>query len=75
MEKRTSVIDSVCLLTSTPKIGIFHVVLQMICGGQNCKFCHIEPCGKNNVTSLIKLQLTSLFLHMESIYIVSISAC
>ena len=33
--------------------------------GQNCEFCHIESCGKNNVTSYIKLQLTSFFLHME----------
>ena len=26
---QTFVIDSVCLLSSTPKIGLFHAVLQM----------------------------------------------
>ena len=42
--------------------------------GQNWKCCHIEPCGKNSVTNLIKLSSTSFFLHMESIYIVFKSA-
>ena len=50
-------------------MGIFYAVLQMLCCGQNCKFCHIESCGKNTVTNLIKLQSTSFFLHMEPVYI------
>ena len=32
-----------------------------------CEFCHIESYGKNSVTSFIKLQATSFFLHMEPI--------
>ena len=48
--------DPVCLLNSTPKFGILHAVLQILCHGQNCKFCHIESCGRNNVclATLIK---------------------
>ena len=30
------------------------------------QFCHIESRGKNSVASLIKLQLTSFFLHNEA---------
>ena len=48
-------------------MGTFYVVLQMLCRGQNCKFCHIESCGKKNVTNLIKQQTTSFFLHMGSV--------
>ena len=44
----------------------------MLSRGQDCEFCHIESSGKNNVTGLIKLQLTSFFLRMELIYIVFI---
>ena len=67
--------DSVCLFSPTSKICIFHAVLQMLRRGQHCEFCHIESCGKNNEKSLIKLQLTSFFLHIEPIYLVFISAC
>ena len=63
-----------CLLSSTPKIGIFHAMLQMLRREQNCEFCHIESGGKNNVTSLIKLQSTSFFLHIEPINVLFISA-
>ena len=45
--------DSVCLLSSTPEIGIFHAVLQIFRHGQNCEFCHIESNGKSTVKSLI----------------------
>ena len=51
-------------------MDIFHAVLQMLCRGQDCKFCHID-----NVKSLIKLQSTSFFIHIEPIYIVFISSC
>ena len=74
MQIEQFVIDFVCLLSSMPKTGIFHAVLQMLCHGQNCEFCHMEFCGKINVTSLIKLQLTSFFLHIEPIHVVFISA-
>ena len=33
----------------------------MLCRGQNCKFCHIESYGKNDVTNSIKLQSTYFF--------------
>ena len=61
-----------CLLSSIflYVIGIVHSVLQMLCCGQSEEFCHIESCGKNNVTSLLELQLTLSFLHIERIYIV-----
>ena len=49
------------LLSHTPKICIFHDTFQMLGCGQNCKFCHFEPLGRNIVTSLMKLQLTSFF--------------
>ena len=49
----------------TPKIGVIHAVIQMLCCGQICEFCHIESHDKNNVTGLIKLQSTSFCLHME----------
>ena len=62
--------DSVCLLSSTLKIGIFHAVLQMLRRGQNYEFCHIESQGENTVKSLINLQSTSFFLHIEPIYTV-----
>ena len=38
---RTFLIDSVCLLSSTPKIGTFYAVLQILHHGQNCEFCHM----------------------------------
>ena len=38
----TVLIDSVGLSSSTPKIGIFHDVLQMFSRGQNYEFCHTE---------------------------------
>ena len=38
--------DSACLLSSTPEIGIFHAVLQMFRRGQNREFCHIESMVK-----------------------------
>ena len=56
-------------------MGTFYAVLQMFRRGQNYKFCHIESCGKNNATSLIKLQSTSFFQHMDTIDIVFISFC
>ena len=59
--------DYVCLLSSTPEIGIFHAVLQMFRRGQNCEFCHIESHGKNTVKSLINLQSTLFILHIELI--------
>ena len=71
----TFLMDSVCLLSSMPEIGIFHAVFQMIHHGQNCEFCHIESRGKNTVKSLINLHSTSFFVHIELIYIVFISAC
>ena len=49
------------LSRSTPKLGIFHAVLQMLHRGQHCEFCHIKSSGKNNVKSLIQLQSTALF--------------
>ena len=55
-------------------MGIFHAILQMLRRGQNCEFWHIKCRGKNKVTNLIKLLLTSIFLHIESIYIAFISA-
>ena len=64
-----------CLLNSTPKIGIFHVALQMLRRGQICELCHIESRGKYDVTSLIKRQSTSFLLHMEPIYVVFVSIC
>ena len=63
------------LLSSVPEIGIFHAVLQMLHREQNCKFYHIESRGKNNVTNLIKLQLTSFLFHMEPTYTALISIC
>ena len=68
-------IDSVRLLSSTPKISIFHAVLQMLRCGQHCTFCHIESCVKNDVKSLIKLQSTLFFVHIEPVHIVFISVC
>ena len=50
-------------------VFIYHAVFQMLRQRQDWKFCHIESRGKNNVTSLIKLQPTSGFLHIEPIYI------
>ena len=52
---------------------MFHAVLQKLRRGQNCEFCYIESGGKNNVTSLIKLQSTSFFLHMEPVYMEPVS--
>ena len=63
-----------CLLSATPKTHTFHAILQMRHRGQNCEFCHIESCGKNNVTSLLNLQMT-FFFHIESIYIELLLAC
>ena len=51
------------------QIGIFHAVLQMFRGGQNCEFCHIESRGKNDATALVKLQWTSFFLHIWSLFL------
>ena len=62
--------DSACLLSSTPEIGILHAVLQMIRRGQKCEFCHIESHGKKTVKSLINMQSTSFFLHIELTYTV-----
>ena len=70
-ENRTSVIDSV---SSTPKICIFHAVLQCFAVDKIESFVTFKSVVKNNVASLIKLQSTSFFLHMEPIYIVLISA-
>ena len=37
-------------LSSEPKIGIFHSVLEMLRRGQNCVFfCHIESHGNNKM--------------------------
>ena len=66
----TFLIDSVCLLSFRPKICIFHAALQMLCRGQNCQVCHTESCGMNDVTSLIKLQLT-LFFSTHKAYLYS----
>ena len=59
-------------LKTHAKIDIFQAVLQMLRRGQNGEFCHKKSRGKNNVTSLIKLQSTSFFLQMEPIYLVFI---
>ena len=67
--------DTVCHLSSTHKIVIFHAVLQMLRRGQNHEFCHMESRGKNNVTSLFKLQSILYFLLTKPIYIAFTSAC
>ena len=67
--------DSVCLLSSTPEIGIFYAVLQIFRHGQNCEFCQIESHGKNTVKSSINQQSTLLFQQIELIYTVFILAC
>ena len=55
------------LFTATRLKPTYHAAFQMLRRRQNCKFCHIESRGKNDVTNLIKLQSTSFFLHMEPI--------
>ena len=40
MEIKKFAIGSVCLLSSMPKIGMFHAVLQMLRRGLNWEFCH-----------------------------------
>ena len=65
--------DSVCLFSSTPEIGLFHAVLQMLCRGQNCEFCHIESYGKNTVKKFNKSAINFIFsthrAYLYSIYI------
>ena len=52
-----------CLFSYKPKIVISCCTsLQMLCRGQNCKFCQVEPRGKNDVKNWIKLQSTSFLL-------------
>ena len=42
----TFIIDSVCLLSSTPNIGIFHAELQMLRRGQITNFVTLNPMVK-----------------------------
>ena len=46
----------------------------MLCRGQNYEFVTLNSESKDNVTSKIKLQSTSFFLHIEPIYVVFIQS-
>ena len=43
---QTFAIDSVCLLSSMPKIGMLHDVLQMLRSGQNWEFVTLDSMVK-----------------------------
>ena len=64
----TFLIDSVCILRSTPKIGKLHVVLQCF-AVDKFQLCYIESHCKSNVTSANDFIFSTHRAYLHSIYI------